>query len=297
MLTQLSDQPVAGIAMGNVSLLRLDTGGGLAPGNKQFKLKGNLLAARRLGISRVLSFGGAWSNHLHALAALGAQQGFATVGIVRGDDGDADTAMLADARRWGMQIVRVSRSEYRRRGDKDYQAQLRDQYAPCLIVPEGGANTEGARGCSAIAGLIKAQLHDARHILVPVGTGTTLAGIAAGLDSSYRVTGVSALKGATDLECRVSQAVAAQAAHSTASWEILHDEHCGGFARVSSGLRDFILAFESVHAVALEPVYTGKMLYAIYRRLQSGEWSPVAPLLAIHTGGLQGRRGYPWLAG
>ncbi len=281
--------------MGNVTLLRLDTGGGLAPGNKQFKLKGNLLEARRLGIDRLLSFGGAWSNHLHALAALGAEQGFATVGIVRGDENIADSAMLADARRWGMQIIRVSRTQYRRRGEGEYLAELHRQYGPCLIVPEGGANIEGARGCAAIAGIVMAQAHCARHMLVSVGTGTTLAGLTAGLDSSYRVTGVSALKGATDLEGRVEQLVATMAADSPAHWQILHDEHCGGFARVSAGLRDFMLAFESVQGVPLEPVYTGKMLYAIYRRLQTGEWSAAEPLLAIHTGGLQGRRGYSWL--
>ena len=117
MLTRLGEAPVAGVSMGNVALLRLDVAGGLAPGNKQFKLGANLAAARRLGINRLVSFGGAWSNHLHALAAVGAEQGFATVGIVRGDERGAESATLADARRWGMQIVRVSRKEYRRRHD------------------------------------------------------------------------------------------------------------------------------------------------------------------------------------
>ncbi|MCB1699197.1 MAG: 1-aminocyclopropane-1-carboxylate deaminase, partial [Halioglobus sp.] len=109
MLTRLSDRLVAGVAMGKVSLLRLDSGGGLAPGNKYFKLIGNLAEAKRNGVNRLVSFGGAWSNHLHALAAVGAEQGLATVGIIRGDEDAADTAMIADARAWGMQIVRVSR--------------------------------------------------------------------------------------------------------------------------------------------------------------------------------------------
>ena len=102
MLTQLHDAPVAGVAMGNVTLLRLDSGGGLAPGNKSFKLRGNLAAARRLGLRRLLSFGGAWSNHLHALAALGAEHGFATVGIVRGDEVTAESAMLSAWARNGL---------------------------------------------------------------------------------------------------------------------------------------------------------------------------------------------------
>jgi 1-aminocyclopropane-1-carboxylate deaminase len=296
MVTRLGEAPVAGVSMSNVALLRLDTGGGLAPGNKQFKLRASLAAARRLGINRLVSFGGAWSNHLHALAAVGAEQGFATVGIVRGADQGAESATLADARRWGMQIVRVSREEYRRRYAADYLAQLQQEYAPCLVIPEGGASTEGARGCMGIAGLIRTAAPAMRHILVPVGTGTTLAGLVAGLDSAYEVTGVAALKGATDLEQRTGQLLERMAADDCARWQILHAYHCGGFARASSDLREFILAFEAVHGVALDPVYTGKMLYAVHQRLRSGEYAATAPLLAVHTGGLQGRRGYSWLA-
>ena len=297
MLTRLHDTPVAGVAMGNVTLLRLDAGGGLAPGNKSFKLTDNLAAARRLGIGRLLSFGGAWSNHLHALAAIGAEQQFATVGIVRGDEDAADTAMLADARAWGMQLVRVSRAEYRQRHDADYLALLQRRFGPCLVIPEGGANADGARGCAAIAAMIRCEAPAFRRILLPVGTGTTLAGLAAALDADCEVIGVSALKGAADLEHRVAVALASIPAAAAARWQILHQDHCGGFARVSAGLREFMLAFEAVQGVALEPVYTGKMLYAIYQRLRSGEWSPAVPLLAVHTGGLQGRRGYVWLDG
>jgi 1-aminocyclopropane-1-carboxylate deaminase len=296
MLTRLGESPVAGVSMGNVALLRLDAAGGLAPGNKQFKLCANLAAARRRGIDRLVSFGGAWSNHLHALAAVGAEQGFATVGIVRGDEHGAESATLADARRWGMQIVRVSRDEYRRRHDAGYLAQLQQRHAPCLVIPEGGANPEGARGCMAIAGLIRAAAPAMRRILVPVGTGTTLAGLVAGLGCGYEVTGFAALKGAADLEQRTGELLDHMAAGDRARWQILHDHHCGGFARVNSGLREFMLAFEAVHEVELDPVYTGKMLYAVHQLLRSGEYPADEPLLAVHTGGLQGRRGYPWLA-
>jgi 1-aminocyclopropane-1-carboxylate deaminase len=283
--------------MGNVSLLRLDAVGGLAPGNKSFKLMENLGHARRLGVDRLVSFGGAWSNHLHALAAVGAEQGFATVGIVRGDDDRPESAMLADARAWGMQIHKISRVEYRRRNEAAYLEQLRRQFSPCLLIPEGGANAEGVRGALAIAKMIELQVLAVRRVLVPVGTGTTLAGLVAGLPADYDITGVAALKGAADLEQRVVQALATLAVNQRDNWRILHGEHCGGFARVSEELREFMLAFEAVQGVALEPVYTGKMLYAVYRRLRSGEWPADEPLLAIHTGGLQGRRGYDWLSG
>lgn len=295
MLTRLSDEPVAGVGMGNVTLLRLDRVGGLAPGNKHFKLMGNLARARQLGVTRLVSFGGAWSNHLHALAAVGAEQGFATAGIVRGDDDQPETAMLADARKWGMEIVRVSRSEYRRRFDESYLDDIRSRYAPCLLIAEGGANLDGVRGCMAIAHQLQLQMPAARTVVLPVGTGTTLAGLAAGLDGACEIIGIAALKGARDLESRVRDMLDALDVSPTARWQILHDYHCGGFARASDGLREFMLAFERVQGVALEPVYTGKMLYAIHQRLRSGQWAPTQPLLAIHTGGLQGRRGYSWL--
>ncbi len=146
-----------------------------------------------------------------------------------------------------------------------------------------------------IAGLIRRSAPQARQIVLPVGTGTTLAGLAASLDDSYDVLGISALKGASDLESRVQALLAGLAPEHRARWRILHDYHCGGFARVNQPLREFMLAFETVHGVPLDPVYTGKMLFAIHRLCQQREWDTHIPLLAIHTGGLQGRRGYPWL--
>lgn len=295
MLTHLTNEPVMGVNMSSVSLLRLDQIGGLAPGNKHFKLLGNLAEARRLGAQRLVSFGGAWSNHLHALAAVGCERGLQTVGIVRGDDDVAETPMLADARGWGMEIVKVSRTEYRRRFEPGYLDEIRSRYTPCMLIPEGGANAQGVRGCMAIADLIKRTAPSFWQLVVSVGTGTTLAGLVAGLDSAYDITGISALKGATDLETRVAEALISSAAEPVARWRIVHDGHCGGFARANTGLREFMLEFERVQGVALEPVYTGKMLYAIHRRLATGAWRGEDPLLAIHTGGLQGRRGYSWL--
>jgi len=296
LLTRLDNTPVCEVAMGNVSLLRLDKTGGLAPGNKSFKLCENLVEARRLGVRRLVSFGGAWSNHLHALAAVGQENGFATVGVVRGEATADETPMLADARAWGMQLVHVSRADYRQRNTREYLEQVGKQFAPCLVIPEGGANAAGTRGCMAIAGLLRQFAPGARRIVLPVGTGTTLAGLAAGLGAGYEVVGISALKGASDLEQRVEQALADCGNNEVADWRILHDYHCGGFARSNAQLRDFMLAFENVHGVPLELVYNGKMLFALHQLLQSGEWDCATPVLAIHTGGLQGRRGFSWLS-
>ena len=296
MIHNLGSEPVLGLSLANVSLLRLDQTGGPAPGTKSFKLSQYLIEAIRLAVPRLVSFGGAWSNHLHALAALGQHHGIATVGIVRGEQTPQESAMLADARRWGMHVVHVSRHEYRQRNDDAYQQQLVDRFAPCLLLPEGGYSTAGAQGCAPIAALIQRSAPQARRIVLPVGTGTTLAGLVAALDERYEVVGITALKGATDLEQRVQQLLNGLASPHRARWRILHEHHCGGFARVNAMLREFMLAFEAVHGVQLDPVYTGKMLLAIHTLCARGEWDTHAPLLAIHTGGLQGRRGYPWLS-
>jgi len=296
LLNRLDNTPVSEVAMGNVTILRLDRTSGLAPGNKLFKLRENLAEAERLGVSRLVSFGGAWSNHLHALAAAGCDKGFETIGIVRGEVVADESAMLRDARSWGMRIIHVSRTEYRQRNESEYLQKIRDRFAPCLVIPEGGANVEGALGCMAIADLVMDLAPQTRRIVLPVGTGTTLAGLAAGLGSSFEVVGISALKGVSDLEQRVTQVLAGCGEPEAADWRILHDYHCGGFARSNTQLRNFMLEFESVHRVPLEPVYTGKMLFAVHQLLQCGEWDPTTPVLAIHTGGLQGRRGYSWLS-
>ncbi len=296
LLHALSIAPVLGVSLANVSLLRLDQIGGHVPGNKSFKLRDYLVEAKRLAVPRVVSFGGCWSNHLHALAALGHQHGIETVGIVRGDETAQESAMLTDAKRWGMRVVHVSRQEYRRRNEVQYHQQLNDRFAPCVIIPEGGASVMGAKGCAGIAELIRRSVSQTKQIIVPVGTGTTLAGLAASLDASYEVVGIAALKGVTDLQVRVQQTLKALTTERHARWRILHDYHCGGFARVNQPLREFMLAFESVHGVQLDPVYTGKMLFAIQQLRARGQLGADTPLLAIHTGGLQGRRGYSWLS-
>jgi 1-aminocyclopropane-1-carboxylate deaminase len=282
------------VSLANVTLLRLDRTGGPAPGNKAFKLRPYLDRARAQGISRLVSFGGPWSNHLHALAAVGRQHGLETVGLVRGE---TETPMLGEARRLGMRIETVERRVYRRRNEREYLDAIAERFAPCLVIPEGGGGAEGAAGCVEIGAFLRDHCGPSTHCAVAVGTGTTLAGIAAGLGSTGRVTGVAALKGATDLPRRVSAALAGIAAADVSAWQVLDEFHCGGFARVSDSLQEFIQAFEHTHQVPLDPVYTGKLLFAIHTLLREGNWQAAEPVVAVHTGGLQGRRGYAWLDG
>ena len=278
--------------MGRVHVLRLDLAGGAAPGNKWFKLQPYLALARARGVRRLVSFGGPWSNHLHALAAIGRQEGFETIGIVRGE---TPTAMLEDAAGWGMRILRLDREEYRRRNDPPWLDGLASRLDPCLVIPEGGGGSEGVRGCLEIARMIRERMPPPARVVLAVGTATTLAGVAAGLGAGYRVTGVAALKGAADLGQRVVEVLAASGLSATVPWEILHDYHCGGFARADAGLKAFLNEFERIHGIPLEPVYTGKAMYTVHRMLRIGPGGDGVPVVVIHTGGLQGRRGYRWL--
>jgi 1-aminocyclopropane-1-carboxylate deaminase len=296
LLTVLDPAPVLGVSFANITLLRLDLLGGPAPGNKWFKLRGSLEDAMARGITRVVSFGGAWSNHLHALAAVGNAAGLETTGIIRGLPGPLPSAMLEDAARWGMQLVHVSRDEYRRRADADYQAALGARFGPCLVIPEGGASPAGVAGCRAIGAMLRDGELASRKVVLGVGTGTTLAGITLELGGDWEVIGISVLKGAVDLPARVSAMVGEAGATDSPRWRLLDGFHCGGFARVSAPLQEFILAFERVHRIPLEPVYTGKVLFAIHSLRRSGTWNPDTPLVVVHTGGLQGRRGFPWLS-
>ena len=294
LLGRLAPTAVLGQSFANVSLLRLDLHGGSAPGNKWFKLQGNISQANQQGIKILVSFGGAWSNHLHALAAIGRDLGLQTIGIVRGEEPLNPSAMLRDAKRWGMKLVYVSRAEYRRRDESGYIDEVRARYGACLVIPEGGANLAGVEGCGAIAQMLSNAGVRGSKIVLPVGTGTTLAGVAGGLGRAggNEVVGVSVLKGAFDLDGRIK----AMMGENGAPWSLLHDHHCGGYARVSAELREFILAFQAVHHIPLDPVYTGKAMYAVYQLLFNAVWSGDRDIVVIHTGGLQGRRGFAWLS-
>lgn len=295
LLQVLSAAPVCGVSLDNVSVLRLDRLGGAAPGNKSFKLQPYLEQARRQGVRRLVSFGGAWSNHLHALAAIGAEQGLETVGIVRADPQEPATPMLEDAARAGMHIERVGRTAYRARNEQHYIERLMRHHAPCLIIPEGGASQQAAQACAAVAELVRQHAPPAAKIVLAVGTGTTLAGVVAALEGTREVIGVSALRGARDLDGRVQELLVELSPSESARWHLVHDYHCGGFGRVNAALRAFVLEFESVQGIPLDPVYTAKAMFAVHQMRQCAALAAGEPVVVVHTGGLQGRRGQSWM--
>lgn len=278
-----------------LSVWRLDLLDAAAPGNKLFKLGENLRQARQAGNRRVLSFGGAWSNHLHALALTGAAAGFETVGVVRGEPAAADNPTLRDAAAAGMQLHFVDRATYRHKHEPAVLAELQQRFGPCHIVPEGGANAAGSAGCRILGEIIRAQ-QAADLVVLPCATGSTLAGVVAGLGGYCETLGISVLKGAGFLSGAVRDALAAiDAAHNT-RWSIALDEHGGGYARAEPALLEFCIEFARRSGIPVEPVYTGKMLRALYQRIVGGEFARGTRLLAVHTGGLQGARGFAALA-
>lgn len=254
-------------------------------GNKWRKLKFILQQALALKADTIVSMGGAYSNHLHALAFVGQQMGLKTVGLVRGEVLSTLNPTLQDLRAWGMELKFVSRTEYRKLRDYQHWKALPGLKPGQYWLPEGGAVTLALQG---IAELV-AEINQPDAVLcVPCGTGTTLAGIIASSSPSNTILGFSALKGADFLTEEVKRLL--PAGEPLNNWSINQDYHCGGFGKTTSQLLDFMAQFERATGILLDPVYTGKMLLGIYDLLAKGYFKGHQRIIAVHTGGLQGRR-------
>ncbi|GAB3258445.1 pyridoxal-phosphate dependent enzyme [Larkinella harenae] len=249
----------------------------LVSGNKWRKLTYNLAEARRLGYHTLLTYGGAYSNHIYAVAAAGRECRFATVGIIRGEDHrQRDSPTLAFAREQGMRLHFITRHQYRHTADPAFQSDLRQQFGDFYELPEGGTNELAVWGTAEIIPeLLRQAERPPDYVCCPVGTGGTLAGLIRSVPAGVNVLGFSALKGYGS-------------EHPTGSL-VVTDYHFGGYAKTSPDLLAFIRAFEHRTGVRLEQVYTGKMLYGIYDLARNGFFGPDADVVAIHTGGLQGR--------
>ncbi len=253
-------------------------------GNKWRKLKYCIDEALTLNADTLVSMGGAYSNHLHALAYAGKQLGLKTKGFIRGEQVTPTNPTVLDLLDWGMALEYVSRSDYRElRTIKD--GQLFPSLAPSSYwIPEGGASHFALQGVAELVSEISINFD---VFCVPCGTGTTLAGLLMRDIQPTRILGFAALKNAAFLIKEVKQLLP-QPTNNT--WSINLEYHCGGFAKVTPELRQFIQAFGQTTGILLDPVYTGKMLYGIYDLIKQGHFTAGQKLLALHTGGLQGRR-------
>lgn len=255
-------------------------------GNKWRKLKYILDHALSINTQKIISMGGAYSNHLHALAYVGQILGIKTQGIIRGERPAVLNPTLTDLLKWGMSLEFVTRSEYRQlRTYKDFNALPGIQESDYWL-PEGGAMELALRG---VAELVDEIQIDYDIMCVPCGTATTLAGLINTVPEDKQLMGFAALKGADFLSADVLQMIENKRCHNN-DWLIQLDYHFGGFAKVNPELLAFINSFEQRHGIKLEPIYTGKMLYGVYALIRQGYFKPGQKIIAVHTGGLQGKR-------
>ncbi len=274
-----------------LDLLRLDSIDSLLGGNKWFKLMPWLEQAQQENTDCLLSFGGPHSNHIHALAAAGARYSFRTIGYVRGGPWLEQrlSPTLQDARTMGMQLVFVDKIEYARRIEPQWREQLAKEYA-ALVIPEGGYSQLVLPALARLGEHISAFDYD--WVSLACGTGTTLAGIACGLQGDARLHGFSVLKDNGSVSSAVKALLQDKIHHP--HWQVNETAHFGGYARINKNLVDFMDRFEGCTGVALDPVYTAKMMSGLFTQLRrTANAEPLntpKKILAIHTGGLQGRR-------
>jgi 1-aminocyclopropane-1-carboxylate deaminase len=254
-------------------------------GNKWRKLKYSLDHALSSGADTLISMGGTYSNHLHALSYVGKTLGLKTIGLIRGEQPETLTPTLCDMRNWGMELKFISRSDYRLLRQYKGCHDLPDLEPQEYWLPEGGAQTLALKGVAELVG----EIDVAYNILcAPCGTGATLAGIIDAVPEHVYVIGYAALKNAGFLLNDVESLLP----RPCTNWQINHNYHFGGFAKTSTELLAFIADFEFKTGILLEPVYTGKMMYALYDLITKHSFKPGQRIIAVHTGGLQGKRGF-----
>lgn len=264
-------------------------------GNKWRKLKGNLAHAKALNKKGVLTFGGAYSNHIHALAYACQQQGLASLGIIRGEEHYQSNYTLRWAKHWGMTLSFVDRETYRQRHQQGFLDELSKAYPDYIIVPEGGSNSLALSGMAEVM----TELGDQQQfdtLMLPVGSGGSIAGLlsnttkqGANTQSSQRILGVAVLKNAEYLVKEIKQLIGKEtSSSSTTSWQLLTEHHCGGYAKYSVEDANRLADIIEITGVPFEPVYSGKMVLALFQLLEQGYFAEGQTIMLLHTGGLQG---------
>lgn len=258
-------------------------------GNKWRKLKYNIEAALTHHYDGIISFGGAYSNHIHALAFACWQQKINCLGIIRGEAHYHTNFTLSWAQHWGMKLQFVDRKTYRLRQQTTYLSELKQQYKNHLIVPEGGSNALAIKGMAEVITELNQQC-SFDSLLTPVGSGGTLAGLITADKNQHQLMGIGVLKGCNYLEDDIKALLPATAKDFT-NWQLFDSFHRGGYAKFSSQDALRILEFSQQSNIDFEPVYSGKMILALFDLLESGFFSAKQRIVLLHTGGLQGLGG------
>lgn len=252
-------------------------------GNKWWKLRYNLEHAIGLSHDTLLTFGGAYSNHLFAVAAAAAALNLKSIGVVRGEETLPLNSTLSFAKKAGMQLHYLSRQLYREKSSAGFVEELERKFGKFFLIPEGGTNADAVRGCREWGANLVAEV-DFDILCLPVGTGGTLAGLVQSLRAHQQAIGFSVLRNGSFLVAEVQRWLP-PGGHPT--WRIETRFDFGGYAKRTESLRNFMSAQQSAHRLPLDPVYTAKTLYGIYAMVRDGAFPRSTRILMIHTGGLQ----------
>lgn len=250
-------------------------------GNKYRKLKYNLIEAKKQGFKTLLTFGGAFSNHIAAVSAAGKLEGFETIGIIRGEEVAekiSENPTLSFAQQNGMQLDFVSRNQYREKTNITFVESLKDKFGAFYLIPEGGTNSLAVQGCTEI---LKEEDKKFNFIACAVGTGGTISGIIKSSSSFQKVLGFPALKG-DFLQNEIRNFV------TESNWEIISGYEFGGYGKITSELIQFINDFHHTTKILLDPIYTAKMVFGVKDLIDKGFFADNSRILIIHTGGIQG---------
>ncbi len=248
-------------------------------GNKWYKLKYNLIEAGKLNKKTLLTFGGAYSNHIYATAAAGKIFGFKTIGIIRGEEHLPLNPVLEFAKSNGMLINYVKRSVYRKKNEQEFIDLLYKTYGDFYLLPEGGTNQLAVKGCSEIHNSINLHYD---YICTACGTGGTIAGLISGAKKEFKVLGFSVLKGGDFLNDVVKDLITATGNNSV-NWEIFSDYHFGGYAKSTAQLKSFLSDFETTNNFKPDSIYFGKMLFGIYDLIIKGYFNENKTIIALNS--------------
>ena len=272
----------------NVFMKRTDLIHPIISGNKWYKMKYNIIEMQKQGIDTLLTFGGAFSNHIHAAAHAGKVFGFKTIGLIRGEEHLPLNSTLQSAVNDGMELHYVDRTTFRKRETDEFLSWIKEKFGNVYVLPVGGTNTIALKGCAEIIDQIEI---DYNYICSASGSGGTFAGLVAGLDGKKKAIAFPALKGGEFLEKVISDLVYDYTGKSFSNWSLNTDYHFGGFAKLSKELIDFTHKFNELNGFELDYIYTNKMMFGIADLIKKSFFKPGESIVTIHSGGLQGNVG------
>ncbi len=266
-----------------VLVKREDLNHAFVSGNKWWKLKYNLEEAVRLDHDVLLTFGGAYSNHIFATAAAGKELGLKTIGIIRGEEVLPLNHTLSFAKSCGMKLHYISREAYRKKTESDFIEQLHQEFGNFYLIAEGGTNELAVKGCAEFAEQLNNEI-DFDYLCLSIGTAGTMAGMIEGTNSSKYLIGFSSLKGGEFLVEEIRRMTSPE----KTNWSINSDYHFGGYGKTPSELKNFITEINDIHQLPLDIVYTSKMFFGVLDLIAKGYFKKGSTLLVLHTGGFQG---------